>query len=274
MARKKKNEDLMDIVLAAPWWVGVALAAATYVFAWFVYDYVHIPGWRTNQIIAMVDVAIHQPALRQISWLFIAVFLAGAAGSAVRGKARAELLDRQKSLDTIRNLTWQAFERLVAEAYHRLGYHVIENGQQGADGGVDLFLRKNGKMVLVQCKRWRSGSVGVPVVREMYGLMKHHGAAEVKIICVGQFTAEAVSFARGKAIELVSGEDVLRLVQSVQTTHEACGDVDGGAEEELSVPSCPRCGGQMVKRKARKTQTEFLGCLSYPKCKGWRNIEA
>lgn len=32
--------------------------------------------------------------------------------------------------------------------------------------------------------------------------------------------------------------------------------------------SCPRCGGEMVKRTNRKTGDTFWGCTSFPKCRG------
>ena len=40
-----------------------------------------------------------------------------------------------------------------------------------------------------------------------------------------------------------------------------------------SEPSCPKCGGAMVQRVARKganTGNSFWGCTSYPKCRGVR----
>lgn len=36
---------------------------------------------------------------------------------------------------------------------------------------------------------------------------------------------------------------------------------------ESAVPLCPRCNGQLVARKNRKTGEAFLGCSSYPKCR-------
>ncbi len=49
----------------------------------------------------------------------------------------------------------------MAEAYRRQGYSVEENAVAGPDEGVDLVLKRDGRMVLVQCKQWRSTKVGV-----------------------------------------------------------------------------------------------------------------
>ena len=70
-------------------------------------------------------------------------------------------MDRQLSLVSIRELPWRQFEELVAEVFRRDGFTVIENTGAGADGGVDIRLRKGRKNYLVQCKNWRKRSIGV-----------------------------------------------------------------------------------------------------------------
>lgn len=37
--------------------------------------------------------------------------------------------------------------------------------------------------------------------------------------------------------------------------------------------TCPDCGGSMVLRKNRKTDTQFWGCASYPACTGTRTAD-
>jgi restriction system protein len=113
-------------------------------------------------------------------------------------------------------MSWQEFEQLIGECFRRHGFRISETGQGGADGGVDLLLRRGSEKVLVQCKQWKTSSVGAPVVREMFGLMTHHSADRVKIVCCGKFTREAVAFAAGKPIDLVGGEALLSLVFDVQ----------------------------------------------------------
>lgn len=131
---------------------------------------------------------------------------------------RARLLERQASLETLRAASWQDFERLVGEAFRRWGYRIEETGQGGADGGIDLRLRKAGTLTLVQCKHWKSSSVGAPVVREMLGLMHHHRAQAIAVVTSGTFTREALRFAEAEsAIELIDGRKLLRMIQAVQS---------------------------------------------------------
>lgn len=40
-----------------------------------------------------------------------------------------------------------------------------------------------------------------------------------------------------------------------------------------SIPECPECGEDMVKRTNRKTGDEFWGCPMYPQCDGTRRID-
>lgn len=114
-------------------------------------------------------------------------------------------------------MSWRQFEQLTGEAFRRQGYIVEENGLVGADGGIDLILRKNGQTTLVQCKQWQNRQVGVTVVREMYGLLMHHQAAAVKIVALGNYTQDARRFAQGKPIELIHGGELIATVRKLQT---------------------------------------------------------
>ncbi len=127
------------------------------------------------------------------------------------------MLDSQTGIDSLRRMSWRQFEQLAGEAFRRQGYAVEETGLGGADGGIDLILRKGGKTTLVQCKQWQNWQVGVKVVREMYGLLMHHQAAAVKIVALGDYTSEARHFAHGKPIELIHGGELIATVRELQT---------------------------------------------------------
>lgn len=193
--------------------------------------------------------------------LAVALGLVGVA-HALRADARGRVLDVQRNLNTIKALDWREFENLVAEAYRRLGYSVEVTGGGGADGGIDLVLRRAAELLLVQCKHWRSNSIGAPVVREMAGLMLHHKATGVKVVCVGRFTRDATAFVAGKPIELVGGAALVGLVKSVQR---------GRARAvEVGAPMCPDCGSVMCRRYSAG-RGPFWGCTAYPECRGVRS---
>lgn len=119
-------------------------------------------------------------------------------------------LFRARGID---DLHWEKFEHLVADVYRRNGYRVVSRAKSGADGGVDFRAVRRGKQYIVQCKRW-SRRVGVPVVREMAGLLAAERRVNgVIIVTNNDFTREAVAFADGKPIELVNGAKLQRMMK-------------------------------------------------------------
>lgn len=253
MARRRKD-GLLDEISSLPWPAGLVLGLVSFVF--------------TQRL---------GGAFALLAWIFLAGCWAAAFVSFVNGQKRKTLLDTQSSIESIRNISWREFEMLVGEAFRRQGYYVEENGLGGRDGGIDLIIHKGGRTELVQCKQWQTRQVSAPKVREMWGLLAHHNADAVKIVCIGEFTRDAAAFANGKAIELINGKRLLELVQR--------GQAPGGVESpiqtsrmESALPApappelvtCPTCNSDMVQRKNRHTGVDFWGCSNFPRCKGTR----
>lgn len=113
------------------------------------------------------------------------------------------LRDPSVMVKVLEEMNWADFERAVAEAYQGQGWSA-QLTKTGEDGGVDVFLRHNETTWLVQCKHWKS-KVGAREVRELYGLMHHHRADRVVMVCLNGFSYRAVEFAMHKAIDLVDG---------------------------------------------------------------------
>ena len=90
-----------------------------------------------------------------LAWMFLAACTLCALVAFANARKRRRLLDTQTGLDSIAAIGWRDFERLVGEAFRRQGYSVEETGLGGADGGIDLILRKDSRRTLVQCKHWR-----------------------------------------------------------------------------------------------------------------------
>ncbi|WP_426349405.1 restriction endonuclease [Alloiococcus sp. CFN-8] len=107
------------------------------------------------------------------------------------------------------------FEILMSNLFIKMGFQ-IETTSLTGDGGVDiiLYLDKHiiGGKYLVQCKNWAS-PVGVPVIREMYGLVSSERVNKGIIITSSTFTKEAIKFSEGKNLELVNGPTVIDLLK-------------------------------------------------------------
>lgn len=127
------------------------------------------------------------------------------------GRKRSKRLykrTRHRGIDYLKSLSWQDFEHVCAGYFSKQGYHVELNGLGGADGGMDLVLRRQGKKYLVQCKHWK-GRVGVGVVREMYGVMHAEQFNGVFVVGLSGFTKEAWNWIKGKPISLMDGRSLI-----------------------------------------------------------------
>lgn len=295
----KRKESGIETIASMPWPIGIALGVIAYL------GIRYGTGWLLASSAHSTNAAASQQMLAglyaPLAWLALGVSWLGALLSYIRQRQRKRLLDTQTGLDSIRAMSWRQFEVLVGEAFRRQGYSVQETGLGGADGGIDLVLRKAGAITLVQCKQWRNRQVNVNVVREMYGLLTHHGAAAVKIVAVGSYTNDARRFAQGKPIELIHGEALLAMVREGQADHRNAtvlpttptasvaeppsqpqaqastnadnsrqGDV-GAVQTSGASPTCPRCGNTMVERSNKRTNEGFWGCSNFPKCMGTRS---
>lgn len=270
MARRK--ESGFELLASMPWPVPVILGVIGFVgvrygIRWFL-------GASQDPLLQGFGRELSKGAYTPFAWMVLALCWFAAIGSFIRRKQRRHLLEVQTGLDSVRALTWRQFEMLVGEAFRRDGYTVEENTHSGADGGIDLMLRKDHKLTLVQCKQWRTQHVDVKVVREMYGLLMHHRAAAVKIVAIGDYTSDARRFAYGKPVELISGDALLDMVLSQQVQdHEADIEASPNAALEPSAPSCPKCGSVMEARTNRRTNERFWGCANYPKCRDTRQLK-
>jgi len=254
----RKQESILEVLMQCPWWVSVIVSAASYIGLAMVLPSVE---FKSVPFQAMAN------GVASMATYVALIFLIPAPISAFNAWRKRELVDRQTGIQSIRALNWKQFEELVAEAYRRKGYTVIENHGRGADGGIDIRLRKDGQLHLVQCKQWQSQKVGVNVVREMLGLMTAESAASAIVISSGVFTQEAKNFAEGKAIDLVDGAQLQALIGQVRRTPRAA---DTPMRQQASATLCPRCGSRLVLRTARKGANaggQFYGCSAFPKCR-------
>lgn len=297
MGRRKQSsvfEDLYGIAAALPWWVGVALAIVAYAVL-HRYAIAEVPASAAPGQIGQTVVTQMVKALSMYGQYIVPLLLlAGALASWLGRRKRQELVRgvaASQSGDALRQMSWRDFERLVGEVFRMRGYAVAETGGGGADGGIDLRLRKGNELALVQCKQWRAYKVPVTVVRELYGVMAAQGAAQGFVVTSGQFTADARAFASGRNIELIDGQALTVLVKRARAAapagttarQPAAANAPTRAAEPpkpteippAAVPGCPRCGSAMIQRIAKQganAGNPFWGCATFPKCRGVRGL--
>jgi len=212
----KRKQSGIEQIASMPWQAGVLLGLIGYlVIRYGIGWYFDSTG---NVLLSGFAKVARDGSLAPLAWMLLVGCWIGALVSFFNRSKRRHLLDSQTGIESLRAMPWSEFEMLTGEAFRRQGYAVEETGLGGADGGIDLILRKSSQATLVQCKQWQNRQVGVKVVREMYGLLVHHQAAAVKIVALGDYTPDARRFTQGKPIELIHGGELLATVHSLQTT--------------------------------------------------------
>lgn len=132
-----------------------------------------------------------------------------------RWRDRRIKLSNTRRLEDLLALSPDEFETLVAALFKAYGHEAQVSGGS-SDHGVDVIIfNSEGEKWIAQCKRY-SGSVGEPVVRDLYGTMQHEGAQKAYLITTGTFTAQAADWAEGKPIVLYDGEALLKFIRRTE----------------------------------------------------------
>ncbi|NUZ09006.1 restriction endonuclease [Piscinibacter koreensis] len=295
MTRRQKTglfEDLIDVVSRLPWWACLGLAALSYLVLHALATPMAVTSVQPGQIGALATQALWKGWAYAGQIVVPMAFVFGAVLSALRRAKRGRLVSevaQSRAPDALHAMSWRDFEMLVGEAFRLQGYEVAETGGGGADGGVDLVLRRDGEKFLVQCKQWRARKVRVQLVRELYGVMAAQGAVGGFVVTAGEFTEEASAFASGRNVKLVDGKALFGLIQQARASFAAREDVgrpvrrppapapvrrrEPAAGQAEAVPTCPSCSRAMTLKTARRgpnAGNQFWSCMGYPACTGTR----
>ena len=130
--------------------------------------------------------------------------------------------DELDLLDVLKSLSPSGFERICQRLLRENGFQQVTVTGKSGDGGIDgIGILQINKFVsfpvLFQCKRYQ-GAVTPSQVRDFRGAMEGRADKGI-IITTGVFTAEAKREARrdgAKPIELVNGDDLVELFQSLE----------------------------------------------------------
>ncbi|HAS6144990.1 TPA: hypothetical protein I7118_22415 [Vibrio vulnificus] len=271
----RKNDGLLWHLMDAPWWVSVLFAAIAYIGLSFVLPMLAM----SSKNFIFNSVAPNLPILAP----YVAFTLLIPAPVAL-----FKQLSRQRQYSTttneiasqgttaaLNNLSWLEFESYIGEFFKQQGYDVKQAFSQKPDGGVDIWMRKDGQLTLVQCKHWKARKVGIQILREMYAVMIEHNASKMIVVTSGDFTSEAIKYALDKRLWLINGGELVHMIEQVRNRP---------AEQAVEVtppknatPLCPSCHAPLVMRTAKRGQNkgnQFYGCSSYPRCRYTKDISA
>lgn len=109
------------------------------------------------------------------------------------------------------------FEKLCAEMFRRQGYNAKVTPPTN-DGGYDILLKRNGKIVTVECKCYKiEHKIGREAVQKFVGA-SYIKADEMFFITTSDFNKNVVEYAErlkksGEKLELINGTKLLKLLE-------------------------------------------------------------
>jgi len=106
------------------------------------------------------------------------------------------------------------FEKFLKRLFIYKGYTVSETARTG-DFGADLLLKKDGRTIVVQAKRYTS-NVGSKALQEIYSARHHYKADDMMVVCNTHFTKQAQIMADEQHIELIDREELVGMINEVK----------------------------------------------------------
>jgi restriction system protein len=248
------DDYIEDVAVGTPWWVlvlafglGLPLVAAA----------------------AALLFHVHYPTGSWGVFIFLGVLMGGGLRLVARERerSRAAALGRSGDLAALRDASWQDFEIVVGELIRRHGYTVKERGGFHADGGIDLIAEGRAGRIVVQCKQWRSWSVSLPQVKELYATVKADRFREGWLVTCGRFTDPARAWVKGKEIRLIDGSQLVQLYGGEGLLELTRVEPTSAPAELPSSLECPECGQPLRRQTNKDDRTTFWGCSGYPACR-------
>jgi len=128
-------------------------------------------------------------------------------------KMRAARLKEQADRKYLEQTDPRKFEFLVAEIFENMGYKA-EVTKGSNDGGKDIILRKNGEVRLVEVKRYCKSTVGRPLIQKLHSAIVDAQAVGGYFVTLSQFNKNAREYAQRNNIELVDGNELIRMMNA------------------------------------------------------------
>lgn len=131
-------------------------------------------------------------------------------------------INNAMAYEYINSLSGVEFENVCQALVEKMGL-TTQTTKASGDGGIDLIAYNSQPLLsgkyIIQCKRY-TGSVGEPIIRDLYGVITSERANKGILMTTGHFTKSAISFAEGKPIELIDGEKLKSLLANYSICDE------------------------------------------------------
>jgi restriction system protein len=181
MKLKLHQNSLFAVLMRSPWWFSGLLAAGIF---------------GATRLFLPLEFAIFSAS----PFVVIAAYVAWKqlrAPSAVRVAA---------TLERLTAMPREGFTAALEAGWRREGYEVSRAGAH-----FDLELRREGRVSLVVCRRWKAERTGVEPLRELHEAGRKREAQELIYVAAGEITEQAHAFAAEKKVRLIYGDELARL---------------------------------------------------------------
>lgn len=119
---------------------------------------------------------------------------------------------RGNPIINIDNMSGYEFERFLKEMFKTLGYRVKKTPDSG-DYGADLYMEKDGKIYIVQAKRYRD-NVSLPAVQEVVAAKSYYKADVCMVVTNSYLTENAKILAKNNNVIVYERPDLIKLIEA------------------------------------------------------------
>lgn len=227
-----------------------------------------IPGYIINFSV-LVTLSIVLMLTKNLFYSFggaITIFIAFAVFNSIRQMNEIQKV-RNSGISEVDTMDGFQFEHYLVELFKSEGFSAVRTPDSG-DFGADVILKKEGKKIVVQAKRYRS-NVGIKAVQEVIGALNYYKADEAWVVTNSDYTKAAKKLAIESNVRLVNRDELVTRMNLL--TKNECKPDPAVVKIETAVKEikkCPDCGNSMVLRNSKNGV--FYGCSTFPKCTGIR----
>jgi restriction system protein len=183
-----RQDTLFAILSRQPWWITLLVAFAIF--------------WIAHLIFPPIAPFIALPFGVLAFYIGFRQWRSGSPG------------DVGARLEALRAMPWDSFSAAVTKAYEKQGYTISPS----QDRGYDFRLAKNGRVTLLQCRRWKVNQVGAGPIRELATAVERHDARRGICLAAGEFSVPARKLAADEPVTLISGAELVQLIGKAEKT--------------------------------------------------------
>ncbi len=125
--------------------------------------------------------------------------------------------NEQSRLEYLLNLNPYDFEKEVAKMFEKNGFETTVTPKTN-DGGKDIILKKNGKVYLVECKRYNTeNKVGRESLQKFFAAIYEFSAEGGYFITTSDFTTSAYAYPKAinNKIKLINGAKLTNAMEKI-----------------------------------------------------------